>query len=208
MLDNALASIQGASVLPAVDIARLGELKAELRHTWTTVQIFRTRTEMEWSVLNDHDHPTPDAKFWQCQREQNAMFEQLVELSYAYRKNAIELRRLERKLAAESDDLEQESLRIDIERAQFAAANMERVAADRLREINAWHEIKAALLPKLKHGVDNVDLHQREAFPIRFAQAASLVTPHTAISDAKNIIGLHVTAQNRIAEARQIEGAK
>ena len=61
-MDTALATVRGASVLNAADAANLDRLAPELRQTWETAQVFRTRTEMEMSVLNDLKHPTPDAK--------------------------------------------------------------------------------------------------------------------------------------------------
>ena len=41
-----------------------------MRDTWTKKQMFRTQTEMEFSVLNDAKYPTKAAKYWQCVREQ------------------------------------------------------------------------------------------------------------------------------------------
>lgn len=198
-LDTALATVRSASVLAAEDAASLDALAGELRQTWDTVQIFRTRTEMEYSVLDDIHHPTPDAKYWQCQREQNVMFGELVSLSYEYRKNDIELRMELRKLEAEQDELARELIQVEIDRRRFTAANMQRVAADRMREIRHWHEIKAALLPQMKHGADDCDAHQRESLPIRFERQAAMVTPAAPPADRINLIGLHTTAQARMA---------
>ena len=196
-MDTALATVRGASVLNAADSASLNMLAGELRQTWDTVQIFRTRTEMEYSVLDDIHHPTADAKYWQCVREQNVMFGELVGLSYEYRKNDIELRMELRKLETERDDLARELIQVEIDRKTFAAANMQRVASDRMREIRHWHEIKVALLPQMKHGADDCDAHQRESLPIRFERQAAMVTPASPPSDRINLIGLHTTAQAR-----------
>jgi len=91
---NALDIIQESSILTTKDWESLFVIKDELKHTWETVQVFRTRTEMEVSVLQDLKHPTPDAKYWQAIREQNVMFTELVTLSYEYRKKAVELKKL------------------------------------------------------------------------------------------------------------------
>ena len=48
-------------------------------------------TEVPVSVLNDIKFPTPAAKYWQAMREQNVMFQELVMLSYEYRKNLVEI---------------------------------------------------------------------------------------------------------------------
>lgn len=197
MIDNAVALIKDSAVLKLEDLATIHELRDELMQTWETAQVFRTRVEMEYSVLNDMKHPTPDAKYWQCVREQNVMFGELVGLSYEYRKNAVKIQKLQRKLANETDDLESELLKINIERKTFMSQNMERTAKDRIREIREWHELKAALLPALRHGIENVNDHQAESLPMRFANMAGMVNSQTAPADAANLLGLHLTAQNR-----------
>ena len=102
-MDTALATVRGASVLNVTDAANLDRLAPELRQTWETAQVFRTRTEMEMSVLNDLHFPTPDSKYWQCVREQNVMFGELVGLSFEYRKNRVEQLKELRKIEGETD---------------------------------------------------------------------------------------------------------
>ena len=59
--------------------------------------MFRTQTEMEFSVLNDAKYPTNAAKYWQCVREQNVFLENLMSLSFDYRRNEVKIKRLEKK---------------------------------------------------------------------------------------------------------------
>ena len=143
-MDTALATVRGASVLNADDAANLDRLAPELRQTWETAQVFRTRTEMEMSVLNDLHFPTPDSKYWQCVREQNVMFGEMVGLSFEYRKNRVEQLKELRKIEGETDPLARELHQIELDRLRYIGANMERVAKDRMREIQHWHEIKAS----------------------------------------------------------------
>jgi len=70
------------NLLDPNDVSKFKELTGELRHTWTKKQIFRTETEMRFSVLNDYKYPTKAAKYWQCVREQNVYLEQLMQLSF------------------------------------------------------------------------------------------------------------------------------
>jgi len=97
--------ILGSNILPREDIKSLDPLKNELKETFIKAQMFRTRTEMEVSVLNDIKHPTSDSKYWQAVREQNVMFQELVMLSYEYRKNKIEIEILKRDILEETDSL-------------------------------------------------------------------------------------------------------
>jgi len=134
--------IQQAQILTDEDLALLNPLKAELKETFIKAQCFRTRTEMEVSVLNEIKFPTPSSKYWQSVREQNVMFQELVMLSYEYRKNLVKIKILQRNMDKEEDSLEKELLQIELERKMFISKNQERTAKDRIREIKAWSEIK------------------------------------------------------------------
>ena len=80
-------------------------LTEELRDTWTKKQMFRTETEMQFSVLNDAKYPTKAAKYWQCVREQNVFLENLMSLSFDYRRAEVKIKRLQEKLDKEEDSL-------------------------------------------------------------------------------------------------------
>ena len=69
-------------ILDPAQVEKFKELTNELRDTWTKKQMFRTKTEMEFSVLNDAKYPTNAAKYWQCVREQNTHMENLMQLSF------------------------------------------------------------------------------------------------------------------------------
>lgn len=193
-MPNDLAIIQGAGVLAADDMTALVAMSDELARTWRTVQRFRTRTEMHVSVLNDIKHPTPDSKYWQAVREQNVMLSELVNLSYEYRKVMLEQRRLRRSLSTEVDDIEREALGLEIERQDWLAVQMQKVAGDRVREVKEWSAIKAELEPHLQFGTDDVDAHQVEAMIQRFQREAAMVNEYTPVADARNIIGLAETS--------------
>jgi hypothetical protein len=192
---DSLQVMSATDLLSPAELARLQELQVELARTFETVQVFRTHTEMLVSVLNDVKHPTPDSKYWQAVREQDVMFTELVMLSYEYRKTLLETEQTRRKLAAEEDDLARALLAVEIERQDYIAANMRRTAHHRMREIALWSKIKAELEPQLVYGIEDVDAHQLEAMRKRFSAEASLVSQHTPVADARNILGLAVTAQ-------------
>jgi len=200
MIDQALSIIAGANILDKNKCGILSDLAAELRQTWETVQVFRTRTEMLVSVLNDAKHPTPDSKYWQAVREQNVMFHELAMLSYEYRKNELEIRKLQRDQLAEEDELEKELIGIEIEKKTFIGHNMERTAQDRIREIIEWSNIKAELRPQMSFGDQDVNEHQLTAMKKRFEFEASLVGQSTSPADARNILGLAISADRTAQE--------
>ena len=187
---KSLSIIESSKILKREDLKQLSSLRDELQDMFLNVQIFRTRTEMEASILNDLKHPTPDSKYWQAMREQNVMFQELVMLSYEYRKNQVEIKILERKLLSKTDELEKELLQIEIEKKQFIGINQERTAKDRIREIREWHEIKEELIKDTQYSLEDVNEHQLISYSIRWIQQLLLLNENEALADKINIIGL------------------
>jgi hypothetical protein len=103
------------NILPTEDVKAFKAMVGELRDTWTKKQIFRTETEARISVLQDMKYPTKAAKYWQCVREQNVFLENLMSLSFDYRRNDIKIKRLEKKIKEEKDDLKKELWKIDLD---------------------------------------------------------------------------------------------
>jgi hypothetical protein len=165
---TALDIIGESKILTDDDLNVIVDLKEELIDNFMHAQVFRTRTEMEVSVLNDMNFPTPDAKFWQCQREQGVHFHELVMLSYEYRKQLVEIKKLKRKMDSEKDELEKELIGIEIEKLTFIARNNEKVAKDRIREVREWHDIKARLIPQMIHSLEDCNEHQLVSYTRRF----------------------------------------
>ena len=186
---QSLSIIESSKILKQEDLTQLSGLKNELQDIFLNVQIFRTRTEMEASILNDLKHPTPDSKYWQAMREQNVMFQELVMLSYEYRKNQVEIKILERRLMSESDELEKELLQIEIEKKQFIGINQERTAKDRIREIREWHEIKERLKPDMTASLTDVNEHQLISYTARWINQLMGMSESTSISERNNLLG-------------------
>ena len=82
-------------MLKPEDASAVVELREELSDNWQKKQIFRTETEMRISVLNDAKHPTNASKYWQSVREQGAMFDALLGLTFDLRRNKLARRKLE-----------------------------------------------------------------------------------------------------------------
>jgi len=189
------------SLLDPRDFAQLTGLKQELEDTWTKKQIFRTETEMRVSVLNDGKFPTQAGKYWQCVREQNVFFENLIQLSFNYRKNLVEIKQLERKIANETDDLKAELLQIELEEKQYARANMELVAKDRVREIELWSRIKTEL-DDGSFDNKNVNTHQITSMRMALQNRAEALTSGSSQAEVINVLGPLETI-NRIVKQQQ-----
>jgi hypothetical protein len=176
---------------------------AELKDTWIKKQMFRTETEMRISVLNDLKHPTPAAKYWQAVREQNVFFEQMVFLSFDYRENDIEIRKIEKQLSEEKDDFEKELAQIKLERKLFDKAQMELTAKDRMRELKLWSQLKDELVKQDPNfDKENVDTHQKESLPKRLLKTFQFFDKARDADGAKNIAAQIMTAQRLEKEGK------
>lgn len=182
--------IQSSNILIEKDLQDLQNLSTELKETFLKSQVFRTRTEMEVSVLNDIKFPTPASKYWQSVREQNVMFQELVMLSYEYRKNLIKIKKLARKIENETDDLEKELLQIEKEKKTFILCNQEKTAKDRIRELKAWSEIKERESKAMDESqLSEIDNHQLISYTIRWIKQSIEMGGGGSPSERQNLHG-------------------
>jgi hypothetical protein len=181
-------------------------LTEELRDTWTKKQMFRTETEMQFSVLNDAKYPTKAAKYWQCVREQNVFLENLMNLSFDYRRTEVKLKRLQEKLEKEEDPLKKELLQIDIDEKIYSKASMQLVARDRMREIKLWSKFKK----KFDDGsfdTKNVNTHQLNSYHLTMKNKAETLTQGSSQPEVFNVLG-QLQSIERIKKDIQIENKK
>lgn len=197
-----LDTIKSTSILKDEDFAFLSSVAEELRDTMEKRQVFRTETEMEVSVLNDIRHPTRASKYWQSVREQAVMFENLVADSFAYRRNEVQIRRLEKQLSEATDEFDREDLQIDLDECIFKRASMEAVAKDRIREIRLWSKIKSEL-DDGSFDTTDVNNHQLVSYTQRFILQASNAPADMPVAEANNLKG-QLISSIRESEARGI----
>ena len=198
------------AVLKEEDAQSIVALREELTDTWTKKQIFRTETEMRVSVLNDGKHPTQASKYWQSVREQNAMFEALLGLSFDLRRNEVKRLKLERKMEkaiAEGDDLKQMSIQIDLDENLYGKANMEQVAHDRVRELNSWSKIKEELADG-SFDDKNVNTHQAETLKLALNNRVKALGPNANPAEVINAVGPLQTIDRLKAEGGTLLGFK
>ena len=193
-MKTTLQIIEDSNFLQDSDLSFIRSNVATLQENWKKRQKFRTETEMVVSVLNDIKHPTPAAKYWQAIREQAVFYSELVSLSFSYRRNEIEIKKMEKQIVEETDELERELLQIDLEEKQFAKINMDGTAKDRIRELKLWDKILTAL-DDGSFDTQDVNTHQLESYTKEYEIKAKSITAATPPGDANNILGLHRTTQ-------------
>ena len=195
------------NLLDPEDVSKFKELTGELRDTWTKKQMFRTQTEMEFSVLNDAKYPTKAAKYWQCVREQNVFLENLMSLSFEYRRNEVKIKRLEKKLAEETDELKIELAQIDLDEKRYTKASMQLTARDRMREIKLWSMYKK----KYDDGsfdTKDVNTHQLESYHLTMKNKAETLTQGSSQPEVFNVLGQLQSIERIKKDNEQIEATK
>ena len=170
---------------------KLAGLADELQETYAKRQIWRTQTEMMFSVLDDSKHPTPASKYWQCVREQSVFYEELVQLTLDYRRNNIAILEIEEKL--QGDDLnkfERMNLEVEYDSAIWARDGLQLSAKDRMRELDLWSQIKAALVEgNPEFDTEDVNTHQAESYLKRMENRKDTLTSGSQGAEVINVLG-------------------
>ena len=170
---------------------KLAGLADELQETYAKRQIWRTQTEMMFSVLDDSKHTTPASKYWQCVREQSVFYQELVQLTLDYRRNNIAILEIEEKL--QGDDLnkfERMNLEVEYDSAIWARDGLQLAAKDRMRELDLWSQIKTALVEgNPEFDTEDVNTHQAEAYLKRMENRKDTLTSGSQGAEVINVLG-------------------
>ena len=194
------------NLLETEDLKSFKSMVEELRDTWTKKQIFRTETEMKVAVLDDGRYPTRASKYWQCVREQNVFLENLMSLSFDYRRNEAKIKQLEKKLETETDEYKKELYQIDLDEKIYGKANMELVARDRLREIKLWSRFKAEY-DDGSFDTKNVNTHQFESLSQIMEHKKNSITPGSSQAEVFNVLS-QVDTIARMKQEKQLTNDK
>jgi len=191
------------NLLSQEDLSSFKGMVDELRDTWTKKQMFRTETEARFSVLQDNRYPTKAAKYWQCVREQSSYLDNLMHLSFDYRRNEAKIKWLEKKLDKEEDEYKATKYQIDLDEARFGKASMEKVAKHRMREIKMWSKLKKEFNDGSFNDKD-VNQHQLESYTKMYSGKAKSITDGTSEAEVFNIIG-QLRSLERIKASGELE---
>ena len=195
------------NILEPEDVSVFKAMTEELRDTWTKKQMFRTETEMSFSVLNDAKYPTKAAKYWQCVREQNVFLENLMTLSFDFRRTEVKIKRLQEKLDKEEDLLKKELLQIDIDEKVYGKASMQLVARDRMREIKLWSKFKKQF-DDGSFDTKDVNTHQLNSYHLTMKNKAETLTQGSSQPEVFNVLGQLQSIERIKKENGQIETTK
>jgi len=189
---QAHASKEVKHLMVLLDKSQAGEFKRmvpELQDNWAKKQMFRTETEMRFSVLSDAKYGTNASKYWQSVREQNSHFENLMQLSFEYRKNDVEIEKLQHKIIGPNEDkFEKKLAEIELEEKLYGRAGMELVAKARMKEISTWSKLKKEFNDG-KFDDKDVNTHQADSYMHTLEQRKRTLTPGSSQPEVFNVLG-------------------
>ena len=193
------------NLLSTKDLNNFKAMTEELRDTWTKKQMFRTETEARFSVLQDNRYPTKAAKYWQCVREQSSYLDNLMALSFDYRRNDAKIKYLEKKIANEKDEYKLTKYEIDLDEARFGKASMEKTAKHRMREIGMWSGLKKEFNDGSFNDKD-VNVHQLESYGRQYHEKAKTLNENSSDTEVFNVMG-QLQSLQRIKKSGELESS-
>jgi len=193
------------SLLEVEDLKDFKAMTSELRDTWTKKQMFRTETEARFSVLQDNRYPTKAAKYWQCVREQSSYLDNLMTLSFSYRRNEAKIKWLEEKIKKEQDEYKATKYQIDLDEARYGKASMEKQAYHRMREIKMWSKLKKEFNDGSFNDKD-VNQHQLESYGQQYYEKAKQLNENSSDTDRFNVLG-QLQSLQRIKKSGELLGS-
>jgi len=193
------------NLLEQQDLTDFKGMVDELRDTWTKKQMFRTETEARFSVLQDNRYPTKAAKYWQCVREQSSYLDNLMTLSFDYRRNEAKIKWLKKKTESEQDEYKLTKYQIDLDEAKFGKASMEKTAKHRMREIKMWSKLKGEFNDGSFNDKD-VNQHQLESYGMQYHEKAKSLNASSSEAEVFNIMG-QLQSLQRIKKSGELENS-
>jgi hypothetical protein len=191
------------NLLEPTDLSDFKGMVEELRDTWTKKQVFRTETEARFSVLQDNRYPTKASKYWQCVREQSSYLDNLMTLSFDYRRSEAKIKWLEKKIESEQDEYKLTKYEIDLDEARFGKASMEKTAKHRMREIKMWSGLKKEFNDGSFNDKD-VNAHQLESYGMQYHEKAKTLNANSSDTEVFNVIG-QLQSLQRIKKSGELE---
>jgi len=130
-----------------------------------------------------------------------------MSLSFDYRKNDVHIKRLQKKVAEEEDELKRELAQIDLDQKVYGRASMQLTARDRMREIKLWSAYKTKY-DDGKFDTKDVNTHQLESYHLVMKNKAETLTQGSSQPEVFNVLG-QLQSIERIKEDHvQIEATK
>jgi hypothetical protein len=175
---DVVEKIKNLTLLTPQDGQLLEKAKSFIVSTYTDVPEYRPLVIKMAAVLNDAQFPTPDSKFWQCKKEAEVHFNNLVTELYKVEKSLIDIEELDYVIASQekcltNDQLDKsidpikmgfETRRLKVKREEyiFHLKKLEKTIKYRIQEIVEWSAISEYYEKSCKYNVKKYNDHITE----------------------------------------------
>ncbi len=156
--------IKGTDLLKSEDLQFLRDNASNFEHRFRTRSVFRSKFEMEASVLNEDVHPTADSKYWQAIGEQNVHLSELISLSFQVKKSGKDI---------ELKELDLDEANLNLKRLLWESAELcekdgskeliTRAESDRLDELPILISRKEKEIEKLQIELDELKFNLKQS---------------------------------------------
>jgi hypothetical protein len=175
-----LVILKDMGLVKSEDMKFLTKHSADFQDRHARRSLFRSKFEMEASVLNDMVHPTTDSKYWQAIGEQSVHVSELIRLGFSAKKTEAEVDLLnaqieeleDRKVQAQAENKPEyvtkklnahiKKKKVELQEKSHSMIECEKVAKERIKEIKNWEQIIPPLEENLKHGKEDWEAHHAE----------------------------------------------
>jgi len=181
-----LNELKKLSLVKPEDIEFMCEHADKFQEWFTKRSFFRSKFEMEFGVLANSEHPTPDSKYWQAIGEASVHIEEFTNLGFQSKKlladielTKIQIEEMEYKLHLDEfiNDFERRKLEVkldkkktELQEKEFGLIQQRKTAKERMKEIKNWEKIITELEPQVKHGLEDWEAHHPERYMKRYGQ--------------------------------------
>lgn len=181
-----ITNIKRSNLLSDDLFTKVKSILPELKHDFDTQTIWRTETEIRCSVLNDKDFPDKASKYHQAKLEQSVFFDQLLQLSFDYRKKQQELDIKDAEIEELQDLINTDGMKsyrikkiqaqinikeIEKQELVYGLNNMKKQGEERVRELTTWSKIKNEL-DDGSFDIDNKDTTELVSLTKKYIQEA------------------------------------
>ena len=134
-----------------------------------------------------------------------AYLDNLMTLSFDYRRNEAKIKWLEGKIEKEEDEYKRTKYEIDLDEARFGKASMEKVARHRMREIKMWSKLKKEFNDGSFNDKD-VNVHQLESYGMQYHEKAKALNANSSEAEIFNVMG-QLQSLQRIKKSGELESS-
>lgn len=172
-----MGELNKLSLVTPHEVSVIEKAQTFLLSTYTDVPAHRTFLTKSVGVLSDARFPTPDSKYWQCKKEAEVQFYELMRELLNHQRTNINIKEVLYKKQKAKDLINNNDKNVDpfivecdIERMNVTLAELnislkkiEKEIKFRIAEIGDWLTISSEWEPKLQFNKDSYSSHETES---------------------------------------------